>query len=226
MTCATLLRPRDDALRKTQTSDPILPRRRSPEAYGPASTPADLWVYLRDDQPWNGPSPPAALYRYSPGRGGEHPCGHLEDFQGALQADGYAGFNGLYEPGPDGRTRIIKVAYMAHVRRKFHDVAVSAKGKAPIAAEALRRIGELYAVQSSIADQDAGRDADQDADERRCVRQAEAAPKMAALKAWLEDTLGRIDGKSDTAKAVRYLLNRWDASKNGSTVGVPVIPLV
>jgi transposase len=41
-----------------------------------------LWVYLRDDRPWNGSSPPAALYRYSPGRGGEHPCGHLKDFQG------------------------------------------------------------------------------------------------------------------------------------------------
>ncbi|MBP2312961.1 transposase [Azospirillum soli] len=162
-----------------------------------------LWVYLRDDRPWNGPPPPAALYPYSPGRGGEHPCGHLKDFHGALQADGYAGFNGLYEPGPDGRARIIEVACMAHGRRKFHDVAVSAKGKAPIAAEALRRIGELYAVEAKIAGQDA--------DERRRVRQAEAAPKMAALKAWLEDTLGRIDGKSDTAKAVRYMLNRWTA---------------
>ncbi|WP_247873627.1 IS66 family transposase [Azospirillum brasilense] len=162
-----------------------------------------LWVYLRDDRPWNGPSPPAALYRYSPGRGGEHPCGHLKDFQGALQADGYAGFNGLYEPGPDGRARIIEIGCMAHGRRKFHDVAVSAKGKAPIAAEALRRIGELYAVEARIAGQDA--------DERRRVRQAEAAPKMAALKAWLEETLGRLDGKSDTAKAVRYMLNRWTA---------------
>lgn len=162
-----------------------------------------LWVYLRDDRPWNGPSPPAALYRYSPGRGGEHPCGHLKDFQGALQADGYAGFNGLYEPGSDGRPRIIEVACMAHGRRKFHDVEVSAKGKAPIAAEALRRIGELYAVEARIAGRDAA--------ERRRVRQAEAAPKMAALKAWLEETLGRLDGKSDTAKAVRYMLTRWTA---------------
>ncbi|CAO3424131.1 Mobile element protein [Azospirillum doebereinerae] len=108
-----------------------------------------------------------------------------------------------YEPGSDGRPRIIEVACMAHGRRKFHDVEVSAKGKAPIAAEALRRIGELYAVETRIA----GRDAD----ERRRVRQAEVAPKMAALKAWLEETLGRIDGKSDTAKAVRYMLNRWMA---------------
>ncbi|ALJ36345.1 hypothetical protein FE88_28595 [Azospirillum brasilense] len=92
-----------------------------------------------------------------------------------MQADGYAGFKGLYEPGPDGRARITEVACMAHGRRKFHDVAVSAKGKAPIAAEALRRIGELYAVEAKIAGQAA--------DERRRVRQAEAAPKMAVLKA-------------------------------------------
>ena len=56
-----------------------------------------LWVYLRDDRPHAGPAPPAVLYRYSPDRKGEHPRAHLACFRGLLQADGYAGFDDLYE---------------------------------------------------------------------------------------------------------------------------------
>ncbi len=55
-----------------------------------------LWVYVRDDRPFAGPAPPAALYRYTSDRKGEHPREHLRDFRGILQADGYAGFAGLY----------------------------------------------------------------------------------------------------------------------------------
>ena len=60
---------------------------------------ARLWAYVRDERPWAGPVPPAVLYRYSPDRRGEHPRAHLAGFRGTLQADGYAGFNGLYEGG-------------------------------------------------------------------------------------------------------------------------------
>ena len=51
-----------------------------------------LWVYARDDRPWSGPEPPAAVYFYSPDRKAERPAGHLQDFRGVLQVDGYAGF--------------------------------------------------------------------------------------------------------------------------------------
>jgi transposase len=58
-----------------------------------------LWAYVRDDRPFGGTAPPAALYRYTPDRRGEHPRRHLEAFSGFLQADGYAGFKGLYDTG-------------------------------------------------------------------------------------------------------------------------------
>ncbi len=160
-----------------------------------------LWVYVRDDRPWNGPAPPAAVYRYSSGRGEEHPRAHLKDFTGFLQADGYAGFNALYRPQADGTARIIELACLAHVRRKFHDIVAAAEGKAPVAHEALERIAALYAVEAKIRGQPAA--------ERQRVRQAEARVVMSDLKTWMEGRLELLDGKSDTAQAIRYALKRW-----------------
>jgi transposase len=54
-----------------------------------------LWVYARDDRPWSGSDPPAAVYFYSPDRRAERPVMHLERFKGTLQVDGYAGFEQL-----------------------------------------------------------------------------------------------------------------------------------
>src|SRR5207253_11281098 len=102
-----------------------------------------LWVCTRDDRPWSGPDPPAAVYFYSPDRKAERPASHLEGFRGVLQVDGYAGFERLTARGD-----IVLAACWAHTRRKFFDVH-EATGS-PIAAEALHRIGELYAIEKSI----------------------------------------------------------------------------
>jgi len=58
-----------------------------------------LWVYARDDRPWVGPDPPAAVYFYSPDRRAERPAAHLDGFRGVLQVDGYAGFERLTASG-------------------------------------------------------------------------------------------------------------------------------
>ena len=57
-----------------------------------------LWTYVRDDRPFAGPAPPAAVFHYSPDRRGEHPQRHLAAYAGILQADAYAGFGELYHP--------------------------------------------------------------------------------------------------------------------------------
>ena len=54
-----------------------------------------LWVYARDDRPWAGPHPPAAVYFYSPDRRAERPAAHLKRFRSVLQVDGYTGFEQL-----------------------------------------------------------------------------------------------------------------------------------
>ena len=156
---------------------------------------ARLWAYVRDDRPFTGPAPPAVLYRYSPDRKGEHPRAHLKEFRGILQADGYAGFAGLY----DGR--VVEAACMAHARRKFWDA--HERTKAPVAQEALQRIAALYRVEDTIR----GRPPDL----RRQARQEHSAPLMADLRAWLETTLPRLPGRSDTAAAIRYAFTRWEA---------------
>jgi len=155
-----------------------------------------LWVYTRDDRPWSGPDPPAAVYFYSPDRKAERPASHLEGFQGILQVDGYAGFERLTAGG-----NIVLAACWAHARRKFYDLHVATGS--PIAAEALRRIAELYAIERSIR----GRTAE----ERRIVRNAQSRPLVEAMKPWLETELGRIPGRGGLAEAIRYALSRWPA---------------
>ncbi len=155
-----------------------------------------LWTYVRDDRPAGNTSAPAVWFAYSPDRRGEHPQQHLRAFRGALQADGYAGFNQLYAEG-----RIQEVACWAHVRRKFYDLAqVHAS---PIATETIERIGALYEIESAIR----GRPPE----ERRQVRQARARPLLEALRSWWESGLSRLSRKSDTTAAVNYALGRWPA---------------
>jgi transposase len=157
---------------------------------------ARLWTYVRDDRPAGDTAPPAVWFGYSPDRRGEHPEQHLKSFKGTLQADGYAGFNRLYETG-----RIQEAACWAHVRRKFHDLYQA--HASPVATEALARIGQLYGIESEIR----GRAPDQ----RRDVRQSRAKPLLECMREWLKTTMGKLSRKSAVAAAISYALGRWAA---------------
>jgi transposase len=133
-----------------------------------------LWTYVRDDRPAGDTAAPAVWFAYSPDRKGEHPQDHLRGFRGTLQADGYAGFNRLYEEG-----LIQEAACWAHVRRKFYDLHQA--HASPLAAEALARIGQLYGIESEIR----GRSPD----ERRKVRDMRARPLLESMHEWFEAML-------------------------------------
>jgi transposase len=152
--------------------------------------------YVRDERPFAGSRAPAALFFYSPDRKGEHPKAHLQDFQGIIHADGYAGFNGLF-----AGNRIAEAACWAHVRRKFFDV--HAANGSSIAKQALDRIGDLYGVEKTITGLPP--------DPRRAERQQRSKPIIAALGAWAETTLPKLSRKSELAKGFRYMLSRWKA---------------
>jgi transposase len=155
-----------------------------------------LWVYARDDRGWNGPDPPAAIYFYSTDRKGERPALHLRGFRGVLQVDGYAGFERLTAGGD-----VALAACWAHARRKFYELNEAMES--PIAAEALRRIGELYVIEGRIRGQ---------AQEIRLrIRKAQSEPIVGALKQWLEQQLAVIPGRGRLAEAIRYALVRWKA---------------
>jgi hypothetical protein len=87
----------------------------------------------------------------------------------------------------------------AHVRRRFYELAQA--GPAPIAAEALEHIAELYKIESEIR----GRTAE----ERCAIRQARSRPIVEALEPWLRDKLALVSQKSKLAEAIRYALSRW-----------------
>jgi transposase len=155
-----------------------------------------LWVYARDDRPWAGPDPPAAVYFYSADRKAERPAAHLKRFRGILQVDGYAGFETLAESG-----EVVLAACWAHARRKFYEFH-QATGS-PIAAEVLRRITEFYAVEKRIRGQPA--------EARLRAREAESRPLIEAMKPWLEGQLHRVPPRGGLAEAIRYALARWPA---------------
>ncbi len=151
-----------------------------------------LWVYLRDNRRWRPSDKPAALFRYSPDRKGEHPREHLKAFTGFLQADAYAGFERLYDPdrkpGP-----ITPVACWAHARRKLHDVFQA--DPSSVAAQGLRMIRDLYEIERGIV---------QDPHDDR--RKARKLSKLTALDffAWADDVLGQVSARTPLAEALRY----------------------
>ncbi|NPD69829.1 IS66 family transposase [Acetobacteraceae bacterium] len=159
-----------------------------------------LWTYVRDDRPFGGPEPPAAMFFYSPDRGGEHPRRHLAQYAGILQADAYAGFNELYLPGrrPDA---ISEAACWAHGRRKFFVLADVAK--APIAIEAVRRIDLIFDVERTIN----GLIPEQ----RRAARQEQVVPLVAELEAWMRTERSRLSRHNEVSRAMDYMLKRWPA---------------
>jgi transposase len=159
-----------------------------------------LWVYVRDDRPFCGSAPPAAAYFYSPDRGGEHPAAHLAAFTGFLQADGYAGFEALYDaarvnPGP-----ITEVACWAHCRRKFFDVWETTKS--PVAKEAIDRIAAVYAIEAKAQFAPPA---------ERLAHRLATAPLLDAFFQWADKTAGKLSAKSALADAFRYTIKRRDA---------------
>ncbi|EAQ33572.1 putative transposase [Nitrobacter sp. Nb-311A] len=155
-----------------------------------------LWVYARDDRPWNGPDPPAAVYLYSPDRKAERPAAHLANFSGIVQVDGYPGFDRLRDGGT-----IQLAACWAHARRKFYEVQQATAS--PVATEALRRVAELYVIEAAIRGQTA--------EARQSMRRSKSLPLVTAMKAWLEMQLAQIPPRGGLADATRYALSRWDA---------------
>ncbi|MEZ5513771.1 MAG: IS66 family transposase [Steroidobacteraceae bacterium] len=157
-----------------------------------------LWTYVRDQRPAGSDHPPAVWFAYTPDRKAKHALAHLQDFRGVLQADGYAGFHGLYDRVDHP---LIEAACWAHARRKFYDVHQATQS--PLALAALQQIGALYAIEADIR----GRSPD----ERRAVREARAGPLLDLLHRWLHATLASLAKKSELAGAIRYALSRWRA---------------
>jgi transposase len=175
---------------------------------------ARLWVYVRDDRPFGGADPPAALFHYSRDRRGEHPRAHLATWSGILQADAYGGYNELYAAGRQPGV-VLEAGCFAHARRKFFelaDVEGAARKKSrgertgtvyPIALEAVQKLDALFEIERAINGRSPA--------ERLAVRREHSAPLMEDLHNWLQVQLAKLSRNHDLAKAINYMLRRWPA---------------
>jgi transposase len=167
-----------------------------------------IWTYVREDRPFGGPAPPAAVFYYSRDRGGAHPQAHLAGYAGVLQADAYGGYGKLYETG-----RIAEASCWAHARRPFFIMADlesharrKAEGKSvppisPIALDMVRRIDALFEIERGINVLNA--------DQRRAARQTLSAPLIAEMEAFMRAERPKLSRSNDLAKAMDYLIKRW-----------------
>ena len=200
--CVTL-RPLHDAIRThvlaaerlhgDDTTVPVLARKKT--------VTGRLWTYVRDDRPFGGADPPAALFFYSRDRGGAHAREHLAEWSGILQADAFAGFNALYAKGR-APAPIQEAACWAHARRKFFELADVAKAlKAPLAIEAVRRIDRIFKAEREINGETA--------EVRLKRRRDDIRPLVDDLAAWMRAERPKLSSGSAVAKAMDYMLKRW-----------------
>ena len=170
-----------------------------------------IWTYVRDDRPFGGRAPPAALYYASRDRRQEHPERHLAGFGGIVQADAYNGYNTLYDPARAGGGATSALCW-AHARRKFFELADIAanvrRGKhaaaiSPIALEAVKRIDTLFDIERTINGLSG--------EERQRARAERSAALVGDLEDWLRDERAKLSNSAAVAKPIDYMLKRWDA---------------
>ncbi|MCW0232498.1 MAG: IS66 family transposase [Ferrovibrio sp.] len=184
------------------------------EVQGNACTQARLWTYVRDDRPFAGGAPPAALFFFSPDREKVHPNRHLAGWTGILQADAYGGYNDLYREGREPRP-VTSALCWSHARRKFFELAdlaaVAHKGRpahalSPVAMQAVERMDALFAIERDINGVTAA--------ERRDVRQRQSRPLVEELHDWLRAERAQMSKHNPIAKAINYMFEkegRWEA---------------
>jgi transposase len=191
-----------ERLHGDDTTVPILAKGKTVTGY--------IWTYVRDDRPFGGHSPPAALYYASRDRRHEHPVRHLHAFTGILQADAYSGYNELYDASR-AQGAITSALCWSHARRQFFelaDIAANARrGKnasaiSPVALEAVKHIDTLFDIERDIN----GRSAE----ERRRARQERSVPVLATLESWLREERARMSRSASVAVPIDYVLRRWD----------------
>lgn len=160
------------------------------------TTKSYMWVFLGGNT-----ERPTVLYDYHPTRSGLA-LDFLKDYKGYIQSDGYAVYDELGSL-PD----INHVGCLAHVRRKFMDVAKlskRAKHKGGTAKEILDHIGKLYLLEQTFETRKFKPDRIQK------ERLEKSIPILNQIKFILDERNRTTPGKSKLGTAITYALNRWD----------------
>ncbi len=162
---------------------------------------------MRDDRPFAGEAPPAAVFFYSPDRTAIHPEQHLAGYCGILQADAYAGFKALYAPDRKGGP-ITEAGCWAHARRKLFELAdIASKARtgkpttiSPIAFEAVQKFDAIFALERAINGSSPA--------QRVAGRRKDIAPVVDDLIEWMKRERSKLSRHNEVAKAFDYMLKR------------------
>jgi hypothetical protein len=154
---------------------------------------AYLWAYRSNDLE---PGPRIIIFDYQAGRSGRHVQNFLENWQGHLLVDDYAGYKALFSRTSSPCTEL---ACWAHARRKFFELHQA--NNSPMAFEALQRIGELYAIEAE------GKNLS--IETRQQLRASKSLLVLNTLHDWLMQTRMQTANGGASAKALDYTLKRW-----------------
>ncbi len=172
--------------------DPALPKTRT----------ARFWVYCGD---WRNPY---TVYDYTTSRKRDGPASFLEEFEGYLQADAFAGYDGIYAGG-----KVHQVLCWAHARRKFFEARTVQPEPAH---RALAQIGRLYAVEREAQGLINGKDLTKEQAwrawhrTRQELRDQQSRPVLEEFHDWLQAAEREVLPKSPVGRAIQYVLPRWD----------------
>lgn len=147
------------------------------------------WVY-------HSPLTGLVCFDYRKTRSREGPEEFFKDFKGAIQSDGYAGYNYLEQ-----QKGIILLSCLAHARRKFEQ----ALSEAPDGARhVLSEIQKLYMIERKAKDEDMS------FNERKSLRMEKAKPILDSLEKFMIEEQSKIYlPKSDMGKALNYAIKLW-----------------
>lgn len=159
-----------------------------------AETNSYMWVQAR-----SGPRP-IILFHYAKNRSADHPLRLLEDYQGALQVDGYDGYGPVI-----AKNKITRLGCWAHARRKFFDAFKSSSGKS-IGNRGLVFFKKIYEIEEKLQ----GKPYDQ----RFIIRLRESLPLVREFETWMREQREKVNPESLAGKAVRYTLNEWAYLQN------------
>lgn len=149
------------------------------------------WVYYS-------PHEKLVLFDYRTGRGREGPEEVLKNFNGFLQTDGYAVYDGF-----ESNDAITLVGCMAHARRYIEQALMSDRERAE---HVMQLIQKLYATERTIRESESPLSGQQIV----ALRQAESKPALDEIKSWLDEHLNIVTPTSPLGKAISYMYARWN----------------
>ena len=154
-----------------------------------------MWVYCTGtDSPQENGLRNIVLYDYQNTRSGSCAVNYLHGFTGALQVDGYKGYE---------QTDATLSGCWAHARRKFIEAQkAQGNGKTGKAQWAISHIQKLYRVEKLIKDKSA--------EEKAVLRGEQSLPLLEQYKNWLDKSALQVPPKSAIGKAIAYNLNQWE----------------